>query len=158
MLTSLAAMAAAALPVLLVWAGAVDIFTGSIPNPVVLAIAACFVVFAGVTGIGAGQLFAHLACAAAVLTGGFVLFSKGLIGGGDAKLLAGAALWFSFDSILPFLAGVALAGGVLTLAYLAVNALRTQLGAASARPKTIPYGAAIAAGALAVFPEWFAAI
>src|SRR5208337_2800414 len=157
MFTPLTATAAASLPVLLVWAGAVDIVTRSIPNAVVLLLAACFVVFAAAAGIDIAQLIAHVLCALAVLIGGFVLFSESWIGGGDAKLLAGAALWFGFDNILPFLAWVALAGGAIALAFLSANIVRDQLGVASPRPATIPYGAAIAAGALAVLPDWLAA-
>ena len=86
-----------------------------------------------------------------------MLFSQTLIGGGDAKLLAGAALWFGFENVLPFLAGVALAGGVLTLAYLFAGLVRKQLDASRAPVTTVPYGAAIAGGALAAIPGWLAA-
>jgi prepilin peptidase CpaA len=157
MLTPAAGTAASALPVLLVWAGAADIFERSIPNALVLLLAASFAVFAATAGMNAAQVLSHAVCAGAILAGGFLLFSAGSIGGGDAKLLAGAALWFGFKHILPFLAGVALAGGVLSLAYLSANAIRVQLGAVEARPATIPYGAAIAAGALAAIPDWLAA-
>ncbi len=146
----LTATAAAALPVFLVWAGAVDIVCRSIPNRLVLSLAACFGLFAMSAGISAAQIATHMACGCAVLICGFLLFSQSMIGGGDAKLFAATALWLGFDSLLPFLAGTALAGGVLALAYLAVGASRGQL------PRTIPYGAAIAAGALAVLPDWLA--
>ncbi len=157
MVTSMAAMAAATLPVLIVWAGAVDLVTRSIPNPVVLLLAACFAIFAGAAGIEIAQLFAHVLCACLVLSGGFLLFYHALIGAGDAKLLASAALWFGFENVLPFLAFVALAGGAISIAYLSANIVRAQLGLASARLVTIPYGAAIATGALAVLPDWQAA-
>ncbi|MGO8954487.1 MAG: prepilin peptidase [Rhodomicrobium sp.] len=157
MFPAMAATAAATFPVLLVWAGAVDIVTRSIPNAVVLLLAACFVVFAAAAGIDIARLMAHLLCAVAVLIGGAVLFSESWIGGGDAKLLAGAALWFGFENILPFLASVALAGGALALAFLSANLVQGWFGVVSARPATIPYGAAIAAGALAVLPDWLAA-
>jgi len=153
----MATTAAATLPVLLVWAGAVDIVSRSIPNSIVLLLCACFLVFAGAAGLDAARLAAHLACACAVLIGGFVLFCGTSIGGGDAKLLAGAALWLGFENILQFLAWVALAGGAIALACLCANALRTHLGIPSARLATVPYGAAVAAGALAVLPGWLAA-
>ncbi len=153
---TLTATAAAALPVLLVWAGAVDIFTRAIPNAVVLLLAACFALFAVAAGMPLFQIAAHAACASVVLLFGFLLFSTSLIGGGDAKLLAAASLWFGFDSLLPFLAGTAIAGGVLSLAYLAFSAARVGLGQESALARTVPYGAAIAAGALQVLPDWLA--
>jgi prepilin peptidase CpaA len=156
--SSLTATAAAALPVLLVWAAAVDLLTRAIPNTVVLLLALCFGVFALAAGMPAVQVVAHLACAGVVLACGFFLFSYCLIGGGDAKLLAAASLWFGFDSLLPFLAGTALAGGLLSLAWLAVSAASIQMGRETALARTVPYGAAIAAGALAVLPDWLAAV
>ena len=102
--SSLTATAAAALPVILVWAAAVDILTRTIPNTVVLLLTACFAVFAVAAGMPLAQIVAHAACASAVLLFGFLLFSQSMIGGGDAKLLAAASLWFGFDSLLPFLA------------------------------------------------------
>ena len=156
--SSLTTTAAAALPVLLVWAGAVDLLTRAIPNTVVLLLAACFAFFAGAAEMPVTQIAAHVACACIVLVCGFLLFSRSMIGGGDAKLLAAASLWFGFDSLLPFLAGTALAGGVLSLAYLGFSAARVRLGQDTALARSIPYGAAIAAGALAVLPDWLAAL
>jgi prepilin peptidase CpaA len=156
--SSLTATAAAALPVILVWAAAVDILTRKIPNTVVLLLTACFAIFAVAAGMPFAQIAAHAACASAVLLFGFLLFSLSMVGGGDAKLLAAASLWFGFDSLLLFLASTALAGGVLSLAYLAVSAARVGLGQEDALVRSIPYGAAIAAGALAMLPDWLATL
>ncbi len=111
----LTATAASALPVLMVWAGAVDILTRAIPNRVTMTLAACFGLFAGASGLPLQQVAAHALCAIAVLAFGYFLYSRSWFGGGDAKLLAAAALWFGFDALLPFLAATALAGGVLAL-------------------------------------------
>lgn len=153
MSSSLTSTAAATLPVLLVWAGAVDIVTRAIPNLIVLLLVVSFGLFAAGMGLPARDFVAHFACAVTVLAGGFVLFVRSMIGGGDAKLLAAAALWFGFENLLPFLTGVAMAGGALAIAYLAVHAIRQWLGLTSERASTIPYGAAVAAGALAVLPN-----
>ena len=61
-------------------------------------------------------------------------------------------------TFFPFLASTALAGGVLSLAYLAISAARVGLGLESALARSIPYGAAIASGALAVLPDWLASL
>ena len=156
--SSLTATAAAALPVILVWAGAVDIFTRAIPNPVVLLLAACFALFAVAAGMPPTKIGGHMICACVVLVCGFWLFSQSMIGGGDAKLLAAASLWFGFETLLPFLAATALAGGVLSLTYLAFSAAKVGLGQESALARTVPYGAAIAVGALAVLPDWLASL
>ena len=156
--SSLTATAAAALPVLLVWAAAVDILTRAIPNTVVLLLTACFALFAVSAGMSLAQVTVHMACACAVLVCGFLLYSRSLMGGGDAKLLASASLWFGFENLLPFLAATALAGGVLSLAYLAFSAAKVGLGRESTIARTVPYGAAIAAGGLAVLPDWLASL
>ena len=41
----------------------------------------------------------HVAAALAVLVVTFVFFSRGWIGGGDAKLAAATALWLGFDQL-----------------------------------------------------------
>jgi prepilin peptidase CpaA len=157
MLSPMMATAAAALPLLLVWAGAVDIVNRSIPNSIALLLAAGFSVFAAAAGFSAPQFFAHALCAFAVLAGGFLLYSHSLIGGGDAKLLASLALWSGFENILQLLAWISLSGGALSLACLLVHSLRARFGLASASLPAIPYGAAIAAGGLIVLPNCLAA-
>src|SRR5271166_7143144 len=52
-------------------------------------------------------------CAAAVFVVGALLFSRGLIGGGDVKLLAAATLWAGPGATLPLLFLTGLIGGLL---------------------------------------------
>jgi prepilin peptidase CpaA len=108
----------------------------------------------------------HLAAAALVLTVAFTCFAFGWIGGGDAKLAAATALWFGFDYLLDYLVYASLFGGVLTLLLIQFRVL--PLPAMMARRKWIlrlhdkdsgvPYGIALAAAALAVYPHtgWMA--
>jgi prepilin peptidase CpaA len=72
------------------------------------------------------------------------------MGGGDVKLAAALALWFSPQSIIKFLVLTSLAGGVLTLGVLAWHRLKQREG----RPE-IPYGVAIAFGGLAILTQRF---
>jgi len=72
-------------------------------------------------------------------------FYAGMIGGGDVKLAAALALWFPPAGTVRFLVWMAIAGGVLTLGLLVWHRGRGNEG----RPK-IPYGVAIACGALFV--------
>ena len=104
----------------------------------------------------------HLAAAALVLVIAFVFFSQGWIGGGDAKLAAATALWFGFDYLLDYLIYASLFGGVLTLAMHAVPqaAAAGRACASSAgfmrlheTGAGVPYGIALAAAALAVYPK-----
>src|ERR1043166_4580140 len=66
-------------------------------------------------------------------------FYAGMMGGGDVKLAAALALWFSPVTTIKFLVLMSLAGGVLTLLVLAWHHLKRREG----RPE-IPYGVAIA--------------
>jgi prepilin peptidase CpaA len=84
----------------------------------------------------------------------FVLFAAafyaGMMGGGDVKLAAARALWFSPFTTLRFLVLTSLAGGVLTLAVVAWHRARKREG----RPE-VPYGVAIAAGGIAILTQRF---
>jgi prepilin peptidase CpaA len=95
-----------------------------------------------------------------------VLFSLGWVGGGDAKLLAAASLWLGFAQLALFLTYTAAFGGALALAILAYRGVPVSafpLPGWAARLHTkgegMPYGEAIAAGALFVYPAtaWYAA-
>ena len=97
-------------------------------------------------GAGAGAVAADLAAAMAVFAAGAVAFRFGLLGGGDAKLIAAGALWLGAAALGPFLLATVLAGGVLAVAFVVAGLLRRR-GAAAA---SLPYGIAIAAGGILV--------
>ncbi|HEV7372389.1 prepilin peptidase [Arenibaculum sp.] len=98
------------------------------------------------------------AAAGAVLAVGFVLFAWGRIGGGDAKLLAVAALWAGAADLPLLLAVMALTGGAMSVLVVgrsrfllaraagAVGSVRLRDGLIA---RELPYGVAIAAGGLA---------
>jgi prepilin peptidase CpaA len=73
-----------------------------------------------------------------------------MMGGGDVKLAAALSLWFPPAGTLKFLVMMSLAGGVLTLAMVALHRARRREG----RPE-IPYGVAIAFGALTILTQRF---
>jgi prepilin peptidase CpaA len=77
-------------------------------------------------------------------------FYAGMMGGGDVKLAAALTLWFSPATTLKFLVLMSLAGGVLTLAVVGWHRFQRREG----RPE-IPYGVAIAFGALAILTQRF---
>lgn len=137
MLTALAGviLAAAAL-----W----DVRARLIPNALPLALAATGLVHLAL----AGGLVAALAVAGGFFAVGFVAFALGLAGGGDAKLLAATGLWIAPAGVSAFFTVTALTGGVLALAVLGRRRwLAAVTGEAIAAPASVPYGAAIAAGA-----------
>jgi prepilin peptidase CpaA len=148
-------------PALMAFAASSDLLTMTISNRLSLALAGGFFLLALVTGMGLQAFGMHLAAATVVLVITFGFFSRGWIGGGDAKLTAATALWFGFDHLLDYLVYASLFGGALTLAILQFRKL--PLPAVLARQAWIlrlhetgggvPYGIALAAAALAIYPK-----
>jgi prepilin peptidase CpaA len=152
-------------PALMIFGGFFDMFTLTIPNRVSLVLVGSFFVAAVVTGMPASVVGMHVATGFCVLVVTFGLFAGGYFGGGDAKLLAVAALWIGFPDIAWYLVYVGLAGGLLALCILFYRMtipppfLMRQPWAMRLHEKTsgIPYGLALAAAALVIFPnsQWF---
>jgi prepilin peptidase CpaA len=148
-------------PMLMAFAACSDFLTMTIPNKVALALLAGFFVLAPAVGMAPGEIGMHLGASAIVLILAFGCFSFGWIGGGDAKLVAATALWFGFENLLPYLYMASLLGGALTLLMLQFrliplpNILRGQSWAERLHSKKagIPYGIALAAAALMVYPD-----
>jgi prepilin peptidase CpaA len=127
-----------------------------IPNPIIVGLCVLWPLHLAtapsLTLAGSGGA---AACAAAVFLAGALLFSRGLIGGGDVKLLAAATLWAGPGATPALLVVTAFLGGVLSLVLLSSAALRTAFAPAGATAipasrAPVPYGVAIAATALIV--------
>jgi prepilin peptidase CpaA len=154
-------------PALMAFAASSDLFTMTISNRLSLALAGAFVLLALTSGMPLAVIGAHVGAAALVLAVCFVFFTRGWIGGGDAKLAAATALWFGFDYLLDYLIYASLFGGVLTILLLQFR--RWPLPARLAQEVWIqrlhdsaggvPYGIALAAAALTVYPQtgWLSA-
>ncbi|MDH4980970.1 prepilin peptidase [Hyphomicrobium sp. D-2] len=146
-------------PFAMLYAAAMDVFTMRIRNYVSIAIAAAFPVVALIAGLPAHQVLMHFGIGAAVMLLTMALFAFNLMGGGDAKLIPAAAVWMGYEQILPFLVYMTLFGGALSLF---VVFYRSFPAAALPLPQwalrlhqpgyAIPYGVAIAAGALIAYP------
>lgn len=155
-------------PALMAFAAASDLFTMTISNRVSLALIAGFLALALFGGMGLHDMLMHIAAGAAVLVAAFACFAMGWVGGGDAKVVACVALWFGFDHLLEYLVYASLFGGALTLLLIQFrlwplpNPLARQdwLNRLHDRQAGIPYGIALALGALMVYPktEWIRAV
>ncbi|GAA3056597.1 prepilin peptidase [Rhizobium viscosum] len=149
------------LPLCLAMAAFSDLFTMTIPNRISLILIASFVIIAPLSGLGWEIIGMHFAGAAIVFCACFALFAVNVMGGGDAKLLSAAALWFGFNqSLLLLVADIGLIGGVLTLLILLVRsqantilAIGLPLPTSVLLAKKIPYGIAIAIGGFMAFPS-----
>lgn len=151
-------------PAVMAFAGAMDLLTMTIPNRISIALTVAFVLAAPLLGMPLSMFGMHIAAGLIVLAAGIILFAVGGFGGGDAKLLAAGALWIGLDGLVAYLVAVTLAGGALSLAVIAYRRLPLLIfripGWATRlhRPRAaIPYGIAIAAGAMYVYPKspWF---
>lgn len=144
----------------MILAAALDLLTFTIPNRVCLLLLACFLIAGFSVGISL-TLLSHLGSGLVLLVVGFAMFSCGWLGGGDAKLMAAAALWLGFDHLLPFLFWTAALGGLLALVLLTYRRFLPPvwlLGQPWALrlhdPKEgIPYGVAIGGAGLIVYPQ-----
>ncbi|HVA27906.1 MAG TPA: prepilin peptidase [Candidatus Baltobacteraceae bacterium] len=141
-----------------------DVTSRRIPNALPIAL--------GIAGLASTlvadprAVLAFAAILVAALAFGTMLHARGLLGGGDVKLIAAAAATYGLRDAPTFLAATLLAGGTLALA---VAAIRGRLRAtvanltafavpmlAGVRPNAIvngtkmPYALAIFAGALAL--------
>jgi prepilin peptidase CpaA len=155
-------------PALMAFAAASDLLTMTISNRVSLALAAGFLVVALASGMGLSDILLHVGAGAAVLTVAFACFAMGWVGGGDAKVAASAALWFGFADLMNYLVYASMFGGALTLLLIQFRqwpipyalASQTWLLRLHAKESGIPYGIALALGALTIYPEteWVKAI
>ena len=141
----------ACLAVLLIVAAAIDVRTFRISNRLNLTVALLAPVYWLSVALSPWPGFAIQLAAAiivfAILAGAFY---AGMMGGGDVKLAAALALWFPPGITVKFLVLMSIAGGVLTLAILGWHRAQKREG----RPE-IPYGVAIAFGALAILTQRF---
>ena len=155
-------------PALMAFAAASDLFTMTISNRVSLALVAGFFVLAPLGGMGLHDMLLHPGAGATVLVAAFACFAMGWVGGGDAKVAAGVALWFGFDHLLNYLLYASLFGGALTLLLLQFRQWplpypfdgQAWLLRLHDKQSGIPYGIALAIGALMIYPEteWIKAV
>ncbi|CAN5138828.1 prepilin peptidase [soil metagenome] len=149
------------LPCLVIAAGLRDLTTMTIPNWMSAVLILGFFPAAFAVGLSPTTVAVHVGISAAALFVGMGLFAMRIIGGGDAKLMAAACLWLGLAGSGMFVLWTGVAGGVFCLALIFA---RTQVRPYVAggpqwvhqllEPKgDIPYGVAIAIGALMAFPS-----
>ena len=155
-------------PAIMAVAASSDLLTMTISNRISIVLAVGFFALAAMSGTSLPEVLSHVGAAALVLAVTFVFFIRGWIGGGDAKLAAATALWFGFDYLLNYLVYASLLGGALTLLLLQFRtvplppllARQVWLQRLHQKDGGVPYGIALAVGALLVYPEtpWMKAL
>lgn len=155
-----------------------DVRENRIPNRLI-ALALPLALLAAAAQFGMAALPGALGAGLIAFSLGFVAFAVGAIGGGDAKFLVVGAVAVGMEQLVPFLLAFGVLGGALAVYTIARNRLGIEatvmtldlvknfgtLGRSGHRARltdegriTIPYGVAIAGGALLTlftnYPEW----
>lgn len=149
-------------PFCMVFAAVSDLLSMTIANRVSLILIAAFAVLAPLSGMDWATYGWHFLAGAVVLAVSFGIFAIGGMGGGDAKLMTATSVWMGFGFLLlDYLLTAAFVGGLLTVLILLFrkSPLATMHGQNMflrhlADEKTgIPYGIALGAAGLLVFPK-----
>ncbi|KQY89579.1 prepilin peptidase [Brevundimonas sp. Root1423] len=148
------------LPALVIAAALTDITSMTIPNWISGAAILSFFPTAFLLGLPGGAILMQVGVGVLALLVGMAFFALRFLGGGDAKLMAAVSLWMGTAGVSVFVLATAVIGGLFgLLLVLARQYARPHLAAGPAwftrlmEPKgDIPYGVAIAAGALVAYP------
>jgi prepilin peptidase CpaA len=147
-------------PVLVSVAAIFDASSMIIPNWLNALIAALFVPVALAANMELAAIGWNLALGVAVFAVGAGLFFLRVMGGGDVKMIAACAVWLGLPLMTPFLLFTAIAGGALAAIALVARRI-VPAGVSEAgwtrwltvRRTGVPYGIAIAAGAIFVWGQ-----
>src|SRR4051812_12848476 len=136
-----------------------DVRSLRLPNIYTLVIIGCFIPAWLAHPEAFAPLWQHLAAMAGMFIVTYVMFSAGIMGGGDAKFGTALALWAGLRGLMPFIFVMALVGGVLGVMALGLKKKKlfanpkpgswieqTQSGVSA-----VPYGVAISLGSWAAF-------
>jgi prepilin peptidase CpaA len=153
-------LAAASYPLCLGYGVVSDVRRLIIPNGTCILIAVMFLPTALLSGMEFSAVAWHYAVGAGLLVVAIGLFFRGLIGGGDAKLLAAAGIWTGPGDLWAYIGLVAVLGGILAVVILMAQKFRNSIPILGAIPwlggdapdaQPTPYGVAIGLAAVYLF-------
>ncbi len=148
-------------PLCLAVAAVSDLLTMTIPNRVSAILLASFLIVAPLAGLSVQEIILHVMAGLVVFSVCFSLFAMNAMGGGDAKLMTAAAVWFGWNqALLLFVVYVGFIGGAVTLLVLMIRsradtalAIGIRLPESLCSAKKIPYGIAIGIAGFLAFPN-----
>lgn len=148
-------------PLLMAFAAFSDLLTMTIPNRVSLILVLAYFLLSAWLGTGWETVGLHLFAGMTVLGLALLAYLPGWIGGGDAKLAAATALWIGWEHLLDYGLLASFAGGVLTLAVMAIAWFDFYPHLQSLpfvrllvkKVNCVPYGVALGVGGLLTYPQ-----
>jgi prepilin peptidase CpaA len=155
----------AVFPLLVIYAALYDFRHYRITNKFNLVLLLSFFPVALLAGMPWQVMLDHLISFAVVLAAVFLLFAlTNKFGGGDAKMIAAAAIWIDFEMVPLYIVAITLAGAVLGGAMWLWRFVQVEIGVWGNRDGAatrkvlmtsfnLPYGAAIAAGGIIAFSQ-----
>ena len=148
-------------PALTIVAALRDATSYTIPNWISGVLILGFPAAALALGLSPAVLGGHALVGVIALVAGMAMFALGWIGGGDAKLFAVAGLWLGWPAAATYILVTAVTGGGLAVGLLGLRSIWLRpyvqdgpawVGRLATPGENVPYGVAIAVGALAAFP------
>lgn len=137
-----------------------DMTSMTIPNWVSLVLMAGFFIAVPFAWQSWAVFGTHVLIGFMCFAAGVGMFALGWMGGGDAKLFAATSLWWIWSDVWLYLVYTAIAGGVLAIIllvgrkYMPVKILTTDwMHRLFKDEKKMPYGLALAFGALMTLPK-----
>lgn len=148
-------------PAAVIFAAAMDLVSMTIPNRISIVLVAAFFILAPFAGMTLAQFAGHVGAGTLVLTVTVGLFFANVIGGGDAKLVSAVALWVGFDHLMEYLLLATVLGGLLATGLILFRTMPLPVFLAKEgwvmrlhKPRgAIPYGIALSAAALWIYPQ-----
>lgn len=145
-------------PMIFAYAGSSDLFNMRISNRVALIFLLPFPFFAYGIALSFTDVALHIATGAGVLILFFFFWSRGWIGGGDAKFAAVASIWLGPELSLIFLALTSVYGAILSIFFALIRAkflpafmVKMEWVMRLYSVKKIPYGVALALAGLQIY-------
>lgn len=135
-----------------------DVASMTIPNWLSVAFIAAFPLASLTIGVDLVTIGWHYLCGFIALLICFGLFSVGVFGGGDAKLIPAVMVWVGPAGAIAFVYGLALAGGLLALTilmsrrFVPAHVVPGFLQRSVVEGPGIPYAVAIAFGGFWAIP------
>ena len=142
------------------YAAVSDFLTQIIPNWTAIALALLFLPAGYLWQLGGAEIALRYSVGLALFAGGALLFARGIIGGGDVKLIAASGLWFGWESLLAYLFAVTLMGGVLAIIIVVLKKYFSAIQFLAELPwmkdaegqgQSLPYGVAIGAASIFLY-------